>query len=206
RARIEGAQVGEVQTEQVADLHHRAEYRVDLQRPAAFEVLQHGRLVRANLRRSLQPLLDADLQVDADSARDAVGLAHGRRRDRAGVAIARDVLQGGPRERADRVENSVPEQLQPQLVTNAGANGALQASACQHRRKRLAPFTARAIEFADRKAVAFHMFDDARLDQTRGRIHDAADDPLHVDAVRYGVIGVCWAQASSIEWSTMLGE
>src|ERR1700726_761942 len=82
------------------------------------------------------------------------------------------------RQRADRIEADIAPQLEPDFVADPIEDGRLQSGLDEHRCEPLDIRTSFSGCFAERKAVAIDMTDDAgRLDLRRG-IDDASDRPL----------------------------
>ena len=96
RARVHGPRRRHRHAQPVAELDDRADDRLELHRPARFEILQHRRLVRADFFGARHPLIDRDRQLDAELRRHRFGLRHDLA-DR-----SRRVADAGPALRASR--------------------------------------------------------------------------------------------------------
>mgnify|MGYP003693720599 CR=1 FL=1 len=113
------------------DLERAGEQAVDFQRLARLEVLQRRGLELAEHARHVDARLGIDGGVDADRAADRQHLAHDA--DHVGLdqRILDQAVGGADRERGDRVEADVAEQLDPELLLDRVGDHGLEAGAGQ---------------------------------------------------------------------------
>src|SRR5215831_13166968 len=74
--RVDGVDVRRGRLGQSSELDDGAHERVDLERAAGFDVLQHRRLVLADLLGAGNALVDADAERNAELVRDGLCFAH----------------------------------------------------------------------------------------------------------------------------------
>ena len=115
---------GRVDLDEPAHLLHGGQQRVDLQRAALLQILQHRGAVRADTRRAVDAPLDIDAEMHADAAADLLGLQHHVAGEVARAGVGRDHVQRRLGQRRDRVEAEIAPELEPDVVADLGIDGA----------------------------------------------------------------------------------
>ena len=166
--------------EQSGDLDHGARHALDLQWLAGLEVLQHRRAVVADLDPGLSRRSIETGSVIPSAAPTAAHSSMTRARAPC-VSGARRSRRASPGQRGRRVERDVADQLQPELPAHPASTGHLRPPAAKASAIARQRSLVRAVGLADREARALDVLDDARLDELRGGVRDAADHPPRVD-------------------------
>ena len=152
----------------VGQFNDRASQRIDFQRSARQKVLEHRRSVAADARGTPQPAIDGYRDIDADPARDLDNLFHCRANHRRSDSRFSNILQACAGQRTHRVENSVAEELDPEVLSNIALHRRLEAGRHQCLSERLDPWRGDAIEFAEREPVALDVPLDGGIDLDLG--------------------------------------
>ena len=104
REREDRVAIGRLHADQLAQLDHRGQKRIQLDRPTALQILQHRGLVRADRVRPVDALLDIDGELDAQLLADLLALGHHRAHQRPRAGIAGDDVERREGQDAERVE------------------------------------------------------------------------------------------------------
>ncbi len=192
--------------EPVAQLHDGTGQRVDLHRPARLEVLQHRRLVVAHARGALDPLLDGHRNLDPEAPRHRIDLLHGRADHLRDQRRLRHVADGRARERAQRIEDGVAQQLEPQLGADVRLDRRLQPRAHERPRELDAARALAAVQLAERESLALGVAHDPWTHKAGGRVDDAPDDPVGIDCPRDDTARVDGLQVDAVQVPSMALE
>jgi hypothetical protein len=180
-AGVDGVDMGRGRLREPAQLDHRADQGVQLQRPAVLDVLEHRRLVLADPLGARDAALERHAEAGAELLADRLGLGHHRGGQRAARGEPADAGQCGVRQGADRVEAQVAPQLEPDLGADVLEHRRLEPGLLEQFGERLDARGFRTVELAHREAVALDVADHAGRDELRGWIHDAADHAVDGD-------------------------
>src|SRR5436190_3037483 len=126
-AGINRFRVWQLDAELVAEFNNRTDNGFQFRRLTGFDVLQHRRLVLANLLGAFESLLDADANIYAKFLRDCIRFTHDSCGERSGLRAADDFDEGCASQCANRVVGDVAHELDPNVVTELRANRATQA-------------------------------------------------------------------------------
>ena len=157
----------------------------------------------ADARGTPQPAIDGYRDIDADPARDLDNLFHCRANHRRSDSRFSNILQACAGQRTHRVENSVAEELDPEVLSNIALHRRLEAGRHQCLSERLDPWRGDAIEFAEREPVALDVPDQTGSIERCGRIDDAADDPAGLDRGRRDATRVDGLEMEPFQLATM---
>jgi hypothetical protein len=180
-AGVDGVDVGRRNSGEPAQLDHRADQGVELQRPAVLHVLKHRGLVFADPLRARDPALQRYAELGAELLADRLRLGHHRGCQRAARGEPADTRQRGVGQGADRVEGEVAPELEPDLGANVVQDRSLETSLLEQLGEPLHARGLRPIELAHREPVALDVADHPRRDQLGCRVDDAADHALDLD-------------------------
>src|SRR5688572_14325917 len=103
------------------------------------------------------------------------------------------------RQRADRVEGHVAEQLHPDLVSEACVDWTPKSSSNQRFRNGPQSLGLATVGLTEADFVSLRMADDARLDHVRRKIGQRADDAPRLDGVRNDTTRVDPLEAKSLQ-------
>src|SRR5882762_3901167 len=109
------------------------------------------------------------------------------------------LLECAARERADRIERHVAEQLDPDLLTDARRDRALEACANEDVRDAPASLRSAAVRLAEADSISFDVTDDAGLDDVGGEIGEGPHDPAWFDRARDDPAWIDPLEANAIE-------
>ena len=157
-----GVDKGRVDADQPAHFLHRREQRVDLQRTAAFQILQHRGAMRTDARGAIDAVVDVDAERRTKSVAIFFASSHHVSGRGARVGLCRDNIERRVRERGDRVEAEIAPELEPDVVANIGRSvrrtGRLECTGRRVQRVRHA-----AVRLAEPELVAVSVLDDPGL-------------------------------------------
>ncbi len=156
---------------------HGTDQRVDLHGSALLQVLQHGGAMGAYGRRTVNPPLHIQGQLDTQASADRLGLQHDPARQGARVRRRSQHLQGLARERADGVEGHVPPQLEPDFLADVPHRG-FQPRVTEQARKGAHPLRLLTAGLAEHETIAVEVLDHPGCGHLTGGVHHAPDRPL----------------------------
>src|ERR1700682_891513 len=157
--------------------------RLDLHRPAAFQVLQHRHLVRAEGAGGVDASLDIDAKAQAQVVTDRLGLEHHRTTDRPRSRISGDDVDRCQSQCTDRVEAQIAAQLEPDLVANIFTYGRVEPTGHHRLMQALHAGVFLSARFADWKLAAMLVADDPGGDHLGRREDDAANRAFRTQVV-----------------------
>ena len=117
----------------------------------------------------------------------------------AGPGVGRHHVEGGPGQRADRVEAEVAPKFEPDLVADPVQDRRLEAGTLDGRAQALAALARLARRLAEGELVAIDVVDDSGRLDLGGWIDHAADRPLGPDGVPLAVPGIDAGEADALE-------
>src|SRR5262249_41963352 len=174
--------------------------------PPCLDVLEHGGLVMPDLLCSCDATLERHAKLDAELCGDRLRLGHHGGRKLARRRELADVGEGSARKGADRIECEVAPELQPDLCADILEPRALEAGARETLRHALRALARRAIELADREAIAFDVLHHPGGEELARRVHDAAEHTLSGNELGERALRVDAAHDAAFERASMVEE
>src|SRR5438132_1706400 len=117
--------------------------------------------------------------------------------------MTRQLFECAARERADRIECHVAEQLDPNLLTDVRGDRAPEACADERFRDGSGSVRSTAVRLADADSMALGMPDDAWLDDVGGEVGERSHDSARFDGVRNGPAWIDPLETNPVELAAM---
>ena len=175
---------------QLPEFAHHAHQRIDLQRFARLDILQHRGLESAEFARHGVPVLGLLRDRQTDLLANGLGFQHHGRDKAEHQLVAQDAVGGGARQCADRVDGQVAPQLEPDVALDAGGGFHLNATARQPRGQVLHPRAQAAIGLTQNQTVAEMLLHcPGRLERAAG-VYDAAHHMGQGQGAPNGTVGI----------------
>jgi hypothetical protein len=109
------------------------------------------------------------------------------------------LFERASRQRADRIEGNVAQQLHPDLVTEARVDGTPKAGGNQRLGNRPQPLGLAAVGLAETDLVDLGMPDHTRFDDVRREVHQRSDDAPRLDGGGDDAAGIDAIETESVE-------
>jgi len=184
----------------------RADEGFDFERAPHLDVLEHGRLMRADAFGAGDAFLNGVAEGDTEFFGGGLGFGHHLSGEASGFLEPADLFQRRVGERADRVEREIPPGLEPDLGSDVIQDTRTETTVDEGVVQQLHAFGRRAVQFADWEPVAFDVMDDAGFRHVGGGVDDAADDPVGIDVLFQNFVGVQRVQPMAVVGATEFVE
>ena len=185
---------------------HSANDGINFHRAAQLQVLMHRHLHRANRLGDLEPPLNRYQVADAVSIGHDGHFLHHRAHKPDQRRVGTNGIHARARQRGNRIERGVADQLHPQIVTDALTHLGLQPGREQSLGQRVQPARQAAIGLADNEQFLAIPADLARCGDFARRMHHAADDAVRIKRAQHRATGVKRVHRRAVETAALAEE